>query len=93
MPRRRPADKDAPAHPPHPARPPKLRPRKLNADPERYPDLARHPELERALRIRQALLLGHSRDEAIQMAHAAMGERAPHMSPAPKPKKKPTRPS
>ena len=58
--------------------PPK--PQVLKADPEKYPGLAKNPALERALRIQQALDAGKSREEAVAIAEAAMGKRAPKMS-------------
>jgi hypothetical protein len=62
------------------------RPPRLDVDAERFPKLERHPGLERALRIRQALLKGLPRDEAVQLAEQAMGPRAPHMASVPKPR-------
>lgn len=56
------------------------RPQTLKADPEKYPGLAKNPALERALRIQQALDAGKSREEAVAIAEAAMGKRAPKMS-------------
>ncbi len=52
----------------------------LKADPEKYPGLAKNPALERALRIQQALDAGKTREEAVAIAEAAMGKRAPKMS-------------
>lgn len=50
-----------------------LRPPPLRADPEKYPNLAINPSLERALRIRQELEKGKPRDEAVALADLAMG--------------------
>ena len=58
------------------------RPLRLKEDPERFPGLRKHPELERALRIHHAMLLGHPRDEAIALADQAMGPRALHLAQA-----------
>lgn len=51
------------------------KPVKLKVDPEKYPNLAANPSLERALRIRQALEQGRPRDEAVALAEQAMGPR------------------
>jgi hypothetical protein len=60
----------------------------LRVDPEKYPNLAANPSLERALRIRQALDQGKPRDEAVALADAAIGRRAGH-GPKARPARKP----
>lgn len=68
------------------------RPPALKVDQERFPALSRHPALERALRIRQAMLQGRPRGEAVALAQQAMGERAPHMGSLPTGGRRATRP-
>lgn len=68
--------KTAPTSPPQTR---SLRVPALAVDAAKYPNLAAHPGLERALRIRQALDKGKPRDEAVRLAEQAMGPRAPAM--------------
>jgi hypothetical protein len=90
MPPERPRRRPQPQEPQRPTKdapaPRHTRPPSLKVDADRFPALDRHPELERALRIRQAILQGHPRDTAIRLAEEAMGERAPHMQGIPQPR-------